>query len=510
MSRFTPIALGLALPVSFVSQAALADLAPADVWGDWRSYMEDMGYELSATETPNGDDLTVSDIALSFAAPDGTGSMNLTMDRVEFRQNADGTVAVVLPDSMPIRMTGTDSANSDEDFSMLMTYSQSGHALTASGDPEAMTYLYTAATAALDMTQMQMGGETQSAENATVSFEATNINSSTTMTLGDMRAYQQAGSVETVSYSFAFTDPEMPASQGAVTGSVEGLSFTGTGSIPMNVEPGADMALMLDAGFDVNGTLSYMSGSSNFDIKDPENGDYVMATSSQGGDLGVKMSSDGLAYDVKQRDVTIAVTAAEMPFPFEIAMAENGFNLAVPVSQSDDPQDFALGVTLRDFTMSDMIWGIFDPSAQLPRDPATVLVDLRGTVKLLVDYLNPEMAEQMDEVPGELKSVNLSNLLVSAAGAQLDGSGAITFDGAADGLVPGSGNPVGDVNLSLAGGNALIDKLVAMGLLPAEQAMGARMMIGLFAVPGDAPDTLKSRIEFTADGQILANGQRIR
>jgi hypothetical protein len=36
------------------------------------------------------------------------------------------------------------------------------------------------------------------------------------------------------------------------------------------------------------------------------------------------------------------------------------------------------------------------------------------------------------------------------------------------------------------------------------------MMMGLFAVPGDAPDTLNSKIEFTQDGQILANGQRIK
>ena len=50
----------------------------------------------------------------------------------------------------------------------------------------------------------------------------------------------------------------------------------------------------------------------------------------------------------------------------------------------------------------------------------------------------------------------------------------------------------------------------AMGLLPEEQAMGARMMMGLFAVPGDQPDSLKSKVEFTQDGQVLANGQRLK
>jgi hypothetical protein len=55
-----------------------------------------------------------------------------------------------------------------------------------------------------------------------------------------------------------------------------------------------------------------------------------------------------------------------------------------------------------------------------------------------------------------------------------------------------------------------LDKLVLMGLLPEEQAMGARMMMGLFAVPGGAEDTLTSKIEINDEGHVLANGQRIQ
>ena len=62
----------------------------------------------------------------------------------------------------------------------------------------------------------------------------------------------------------------------------------------------------------------------------------------------------------------------------------------------------------------------------------------------------------------------------------------------------------------LTGGNGLLDTLVGLGLLPEEQAMGARMMLGLFARPGDGPDTLVSTIEVKEDGSVLANGQRVR
>ena len=70
--------------------------------------------------------------------------------------------------------------------------------------------------------------------------------------------------------------------------------------------------------------------------------------------------------------------------------------------------------------------------------------------------------------------------------------------------------PAGTVNLKLVGGNTLLDTLVGMGLIPEDQAMGARMMTGMFARPGDGEDTLVSTIEMKEDGSILANGQRIK
>jgi hypothetical protein len=49
-----------------------------------------------------------------------------------------------------------------------------------------------------------------------------------------------------------------------------------------------------------------------------------------------------------------------------------------------------------------------------------------------------------------------------------------------------------------------------MGLLAQQDAMGARMMMSMFAVPGSGEDSLQSTIEIKGNGQILANGQRIR
>ena len=89
--------------------------------------------------------------------------------------------------------------------------------------------------------------------------------------------------------------------------------------------------------------------------------------------------------------------------------------------------------------------------------------------------------------------------------SELTGDGDFTFNNEM-----GIPVPAGVMNMMLTGGNGLLDTLVAMGLVPEEQAMGARMMMGLFARPGDGEDTLVSTIEVNEDGSVLANGQRIK
>lgn len=511
MLRISSAAIGLALPITLVSHAALADLTPAQVWGDWRDYMQGMGYEISGTETAQGSDLVISDVVMRFDAADGTSGFAIDMERVDLLQNRDGSVEIVLPGSIPMVASGIDNEVDGGDVTMTLVVTQTGHTMTASGTPEELVYDFSAATIGVTLQEMSVDGTPVDPSQAQASFLGTNITTSTTMTIGDVRGYEQSGTLDALTYDMAFTDLADPNSSGKIKGQATDLVIEGSGAIPLDIAPGADAATMMRAGFAVTGAISYGSGSSDFDIKDLEDGNVRLISSSQGGTFGVSMSSEGLAYDVGQRGLNVAVTSNQMPFPFEMSMAESAFGLALPVAKSDTPQDFALKIGLTEFAMSDVIWGMFDPAGQLPRDPANILLDLGGKVKLLVDWMDPEQAGAMAfGAPGELQAVNLNTLLLDAAGARLEGDGAVTFDGSGPAMVPGLGSPVGAINLALAGGNGLLDKLVSMGLLPQDQAMGARMMMGLFAVPGDGPDTLKSKIEFTQDGQILANGQRIR
>jgi hypothetical protein len=160
-----------------------------------------------------------------------------------------------------------------------------------------------------------------------------------------------------------------------------------------------------------------------------------------------------------------------------------------------------------------MLWGMADPTGVLPRDPASIVIDLAGKGKILADMFNPEDLEavEMGEImPGELNALTIRELLVSAAGARLTGTGDFTFNNEDLASFDGLPAPAGIAKLTLTGANGLIDNLIKMGLLTDQDAMGARMMMGMFGVPGEGADTLNSEIEFTEEGQILANGQRIK
>jgi hypothetical protein len=510
MARIIPTSLAAALPLALFSQAALADLTPSETWGDWKQYMQSMGYTVEGTESMEGANLTVSDVRMVAPMPEGGGSFDMALDSVSFNQNSDGSVAVVMPEEMPMMLDIPASGDEGKPVKMTITYTQTGHSMTAAGTAQDITYTYDAATVGVTLDDLQVGPDTFGEENAKLVVTGTDMTSTTRMTVDTLRNYEQTGTLASLTYDVFINNPEDP-NQLKLTGGLGSMTFEGGGAIPLMLTDASDMAAMLASGFDVTGNFSYTDGNSMMAVTDPENGNFSSTTSSTGGNLGIEMGAGGLSYSGGQQDVSVNVQADTMPFPVDFSMAESAFNLTVPVSKAEEPQDFAFGLTLGEFEMSDMIWSIFDSQNRLPRDPATIMLDLSGKARLLTDLLAPDAAAQMaGEAPGELESLTVNSLVVDAVGAKLEGSGDVTFDNSDMTSFNGMPKPVGEVNLMLAGGNALLDNLVAMGIVPQEQATGARMMMGLFAVPGDAPDTLTSKIEFTQEGQVLANGQRIK
>lgn len=510
MPRISRFSCGTALALCLPASAAFADLTSAEVWADWHSYLETAGYELTASEVRDGGTLTVTDVTMTAELGEeaGEGTATITMESVRFVEQDDGSVSVELPAQTRIDVDMTSAE--DEDIDMTVTLDQTNPVMNVTGDADALTYTFAASAAALALSNLSIDGVTIGADIAKVGVSMADVSYVTNTSVSETRNVEQAIEIGEVSYDLAVTDPEGEGSFKLV-GAMQNLDLDGIGELPLGVDT-QDMNAMLNAGFGFNGVFTTTAG--NYDLTfDTPDGSGTANSTSEGGEISFSMNTGGLLYKIAQRNVTFNMLLTEFPLPLSFSADKIGTSVQMPLQKSTDDQDFGLSLSLDDFTMSDVIWSLFDPSRQLPRDPATLLVDLSGKAKVLFDFLDPAQAtvlEKTGAAPGELNALTLNTLELDAAGAKLTGSGDFTFDNSDLTSFDGLPRPLGGLDLTLTGGNGLLDKLVAMGLLPDEQAMGARMMMGLFAVPGGAPDTLNSRIEVNPEGHVLANGQRIR
>lgn len=492
---------------TFGATAVQADVTAQDVWSDWRGYMAATGYTVSASEQMSGDTLSVGDVTLTMDLPEDDVTVVINLGDLSFVENGDGTVDVGIPPVMPIVVAGTDSDGAA--FEATVEVSNTGFAMVAAGDPDDLTYTYTTSTLAMDLADVVVDGVSVGSDVAQMSMGMTNVTGRTQVTGGDVRSYAQRMEADALRYDVSITDPE---EGGTLTwsGSNEGISLEGVTSLPTEMDP-ENMAAMIEAGFGTDGGIALGAGSSQMNFED-QGESFSYESSSDGGMLSVQIGAGGFGYALEQANVAVNMAGSELPLPITLSFSELLFNILIPVMASDDPQGFDLTLNLNELVLSDLIWGIFDPTGQLPRDPATLVIALTGQAKLLANIMDPEVMEGLDAgpPPAELEALTVEALELTAAGASLTGDGAFTFDNTDTETFDGLPRPTGILNLQLVGGNGLLDKLVTMGLVPEDQAGGARMMMGLFARPGDGPDTLNSTLEINEQGHILANGQRIQ
>src|SRR6056297_23708 len=405
-------AAAAALPFFIGASPALADVTAEQVWADWRDYMISAGYEIRAEESRSGDTLTVSDLVMTFDIPDEDDTVTMTMGAFDFVDKGDGTVSIVLPPDLPIGVTV--DGPGDEGADIGLNYATKGMSINASGVPDDLTYTYSAAMLAITLEELSVEGETVDMEAfGSAALEIADLAGSTKMQVGELRNSTQKLTTGKVSYEMDFTDPEGSEGHFVLRGGADGMDFRGSFAMPETLDT-EEMAKMLRQGFSVDATFGYENGASEFNFKD---GDEVVqgASSSEAGGLEVVMNEDRLSYDVSGTGMQMQMAGTELPFPVEFSMQETGFNFAMPVTATEEVQDFAFGLTLREFTMSDLIWGIFDPKGQLPRDPATVALDVTGKLKLLLDLMNPEDMEALEsgeELPAEIRSLTLNELTV--------------------------------------------------------------------------------------------------
>jgi hypothetical protein len=498
------LASSTALALVGSAHGAWAAVTPEEVWANWQAFATASGQELTIGGTArNGDTLEVSGVVLTYTDDLG-GSFSAEIEKMNFKDNGDGTVAVTMSESYP--MTLAFPATEDGPSSMALTVTQPGLVITAGGSADATRYDFDAPMVAVTLNEVKDESGAPLDTKGTVALSQV-AGSYLVTTAGEATALDSSFSAQSLALDLSGSGSD-GGGQGAVTFGLTDLKGATKGNY-LGAEVMANLATALNSGFTTDSTFSFGGMSILADVTDAS-GPVKFSGSATGGDFTLAMDKARVNYGTGLKGASFTVSGAEIPFPEVVfGFSEFAFNVLVPASKSEEPQDFAFLSKLVDFTVSDEVWGLFDPAGTLSRDPATVIVDTRGTGRWLQDIMDPAVQVDGVEPPGELNSLDLTQLLLRAAGAEVSATGGLTFDNTDLVTFQGMPAPSGQINVTIKGINALIDNLISMGLLPDDQAMGFRMMLGVFTRPGSAPDEVTSLIEFK-DGGLFANGQQLQ
>lgn len=446
MACFTKFGSASAIAILLASSPVFADVTVQDVWGNWRSYFGTLGHDISATEDTSGGTLTISNLSTLMALPENEGIFSTVFSEMSLRNNGDGTVTLSIPATSSLDF----SIKGDDHVDGQLKLSQIGFNMVISGDPNDMSYSYTAAKIGLSLTHLIADSEVL---DDFVKFDLVmdDLIGLSKMQLGDLRYVSQKFSAETLTYDVAAADPE-GRGNAKFSGSVNNISFNGSGSVPlyMDLENPEDL---FSNDFAFAGTYVFGDSSSAFSFVDK--GKVAQgSSSSSSGKLNIALDANAIAYGLEANNLAFDASGSDLPSPFSAHMGQLALSLTMPLAKSDRKQPFGLKFHLTDMAVS--------------------------------------------------------NLTVSVAEAKLTGNGSFTFDNSDMTSFYGFPRPQGAADLQLTDGNGLIDTMVKMDLVPERIAMHARMMMGLFAVFSDGADSLKSRIEVNEQGHVLANGQRVK
>ena len=538
--RLTSSALALAA----MTVPALADVTSEQVWQSWVDYYASAGYQVKeGNRAKAGDTLTISDLTITAASTgEAKGTLTINVPTVDLTDLGDGKVRTVYADKVTASIAGADKDG--KPFSTDLAVDIPGNSTITSGAPEDMTHTFDYPTLDLSVAKVVADGKERPLP----------IRLSTQNTTGSMHRVTDAAAkytydmkTEKAVITADITDIEgKPGDNFKFDGTMTGLESSGTMSMPKDANIGADLNAALKSGMSLDGTVKVGGTSGTFELA--STGDDGKAQTGSGKydtkafDLSMSMSQDGLTYQGNSDAVAVELTTSDMPFPIKYATENASFDIQMPVMKAEAPQPFKVAYSLGGLTLGEEIWGLFDPQAKLKRDPASMDLDLTGLMQINQDLFDQAAAAAMpaaepaaESATGEAAEgeaaegadaatpapapapaaepiipteVTINQFALSLLGASMTAEGALK---AAEGADIATAPPVGQIKAEFNGVNGLLDTLGGMGVIPADQVTGVRMMLGLFTKPGaEGEDKLTTDLEFKEGGTVFANGQQVR
>ena len=475
---------------------AHAALTADQVWQSWKDAAALVGLTVSAATENNSDGvLTLNGVSI---APEGMAG--LTISDLTLTEEDDGSVTIVPGADIGVAM------EAPSEGSVKLTHD--GLMLTAREADGGLAYDYEAAQLDVVYDTKYPGMSFDGSEAPTVASAGTvgftNLSGTYSDTPGTNRVFGLDIMADTLAYNTSLDDPGMEMKQ-VSTSETAGIEMSMDFALPTTIALAAiaspaDFATALNEGLSVN--LSTKQGESNGSVKQ-ESAFMPMdlMIGAGGGEGTLVFNKDTFSVKSQGGGLNIESAPGLMPVPLKITSGGVQVDMTTPVIATEAAGDYSFVMKLADFSLNEEAWALFDPNATLPRDAAQIAIDISGKTTMDLPALVASETSGVPYIPAP-ESLNITELGLQVAGAALAGTGAFTFDNSM-----GIPMPLGEANINVTGANALIDGLIAIGVVTEEDAMGARMMMGMFMVPGANPDELTSKIEAKEGMQILVNGQ---
>lgn len=494
--RFTAATLA----VITAATSASADVTASDVWEQFQeNYIMNPNAEVS-TGSVNVDNNRVVVTDLTIQTSDNGIEFKAVIPMIDFQERGDGTVEILYAERSPFTIKGT-NPNDPFEFGIDMVLTEMRYIV--SGDPELMNFAVSGDEVAFELTKFQAPEEDVM---GTGSIIMSGITGNSIQTKGNGFSYSGDANITSIVTNLKF-QKRGDGTGGTITGRTNGLSFETSMMVDGDIADLQNSPENLKQ-FLLSGSSQSSQASINFDVGD---GPFTMEYASQGAttDMGFDQSMFKLATSLSGMNFEF-FDMNTLPFPVQVAMSELAFDMNGPLGK--DSNDFGIGFKMADLEISEGLWNLFDPAQMFDRSPASLNIQISGVGQWFFNLMDPKDAAKMEnaDVPGQIESVKIDTLSLHAVGVTADGSGAFTFDNNDFMTFPGAPRPEGKAELSVTGINALMDTLMQMGFIGAEESMGMRMGMAMFTTPGPTEDSLTSNVEINAQGHVIVNGQRLR
>jgi len=478
---------------------ALADVTPEEVWQNWQDASAAMGQTVvAASVARNGAALEITDAV--FAKADQGITVEASLGSITMTDQGDGTVLVTMSPDMPMTMRVPALQAGQPEVDSKFTFGLAGMTMLAKGTAADLTYEVNAPTLAVKMEQAS--GPAGQAANLTVDATMSNMTGTYgTQTVDGKLTVSSDIAVQGIAAAVVGTDPAK-GSEMRLTAAVEGAVSKTSGLV---LGAMASLAQSPAAFAELNSTSDMTTEATSFDLEvvDPTGLTKVKGTMGAG-TISARFEGGLMDYSGAQNALSMTITAPSIPLPdVTVTLDAVNFGVKLPLVPSDVAMPFAFSTSLTNLALSDQLWAMFDPTSALPHDPVNLVIDTEGMAK--PNAMPADAAAMAQGLPADLESLNIKQLRLSVAGAELLGAGTSTFEAVPGGLP----NPTAKLDFTLTGANALMDKLVAAGFLTPDMLTFPRMTLAMVAKPAaDGSDKYESVIEFK-DKAILANGQKL-